>query len=125
MKKFEFKKEKTNPDLEIEIGGEVFRFNPLAAKVARACEKFAVTNGVLQNNLKNITTEDNEAYGKLNLDGCKICADAIEDILGEGSYVRVFGDRTPDFGEHMNVTAFIFENISEYSRKIVNEHTAN
>lgn len=125
MKKFEFENKRTNHDLELEIGGTVFRFNPLTAKVMKACEKFAVTNEVLQNNLKSIKSGDDELYKKLNLDTCKICAEFIESTLGGNAYDQIFENRTLDFEEHMNVTAFILEAISEYSIKIVNEHTAN
>lgn len=124
MKKFAFENKRTNPDLEIEIGGIVFKFNPLTAKVMKACEKFAITNEVLQNNLKNIQSGDIASYKKLNLDACKICAEFIENTLGGNAYDQIFENRTLDFEEHMNVTAFILENITEYSIKITNEHTA-
>lgn len=125
MKKFEFENKRTNPDLELEIGGTVFKFNPLTAKVMKACEKFAVTNAVLQDNLKSIKSGDEESYKKLNLDACKICAEFIENTLGNNAYSQIFENRTLDFEEHMNVTAFILENITEYSVKITNERTAN
>lgn len=125
MKKFEFKNKRINPDLELEIAGTVFRFNPLTAKVFEACEKFEATNKIFQNSLKSIKSGDVELYKKLNLDGCKICAEFIKTTLGANAYNQIFECRTLDFEEHMSITAFILENITEYSEKITNEHTAS
>lgn len=130
MREFKFKELPQNHDLEVKIAGIVFKFNPMSVKVSKACEKFVIVNETLMNSIDTLkTAEDNEEnrkkLAKLNTDGCKICLEFIDSVLGLGSYESLFAERNFDLEESMGLVTFLLESIREYCQDIKNEYSVN
>lgn len=126
MREFKFKNNVPKHNLELKIADMIFKINPMATKVSKACEKFVIVNDVLMNSVNTLTTaEDNEEnrekLAKLNGDGCKICSEFIDSVLGAGSYESLFAERTLDLEENMELVTFILESLTEYYQDIKNE----
>lgn len=111
-KGFEFKKKEENY-LTLYIDGKKYRFAPLTLKVKRASDIFVQRAKPIGNKLnsKKLSQEELE---KLSYKYCQLIADAINSILGKGSYDSIFGNRTLNAQEHDEVLTYIFEEIRNY-----------
>ena len=132
MKEFNFKEKKRNDGMSLKIGDAIFNFNPLSAKVISASKVYLNENAKLQEDIdiaKNDTVLSDEEklkkIDKLNLEACESIARTVDGILGNGAYEKIFNDRTVDYDEHTEVVCFIFENLEEYGKAIVDERTTN
>lgn len=113
MNKFTFGK-KEQKLLAVDINGRTFRFNPYTLAVQKASEKFTKCQQPLINALKKNPTQQD--LQKLVLRSCSLIRDTVNQILGKGSYERIFAGRTADFKEHQDLMVFLFEEITEFCK---------
>lgn len=114
MSKFTFDKKEPKL-LELEIEGKIFRFNPYSLTAKKAAERFVVCQQQILNALKK--HQETKELEKLVLKSCNLVRETINRMIGKGAYERIFDGRTVDFEEHQKLITFIFEEITEFSKK--------
>lgn len=123
MNKFSFDKKEPKL-LKIQIEGHKFAFNPYTLTVKKAAERFTKCQEPLVNRIKkkNVSKKDTE---DIVFKSCILVKETVNSILGKGSYEKIFGGRTVDFLEHQQLIAFLFEEITKFSKENPVEQTLN
>lgn len=123
MRKFEFKNQEEVKLLTLTIDGKEYSFNPFSLEVKKASEKYVVCQEPLINNLKKENLSNDE-LSKIVIASCELVKNTINAVVGKGTYERIFDGRTVNFEEHQELMAFVFDEITEFSKGLVqtNEH---
>lgn len=123
MKEFKFKAQKVE-ELILKIDGKEYTFNPLTYNTKKAMEKYVIMNQTLVNKSKK-PNNSKEDLDKIIMDACDLARETVNKILGAKAYDKIFNNRTVIFEEQQELLSYIFESITEFSRKIEHEYTAN
>lgn len=116
MRKFEFSNNVKPKLLTLDIEGNVFTFNPNTLKVTKAAEKYTIVSTPLINRLQKGKL-DNDELTQIVIKSCKQVEEAIDDILGDEAYIKIFGGRTVDFEDHQELLTYVFNAITDYARE--------
>lgn len=116
MRKFVFDKQEKPELLKLEINGRNFTFNPMALSVKRASEKFIKGQEHLVKRIKKGELSKEEVADVV-YKSCDLVRDTITIILGKGAYEKIFDGRTIDFEENQKLITFLFQEITEFTKK--------
>ncbi|MGX8834931.1 hypothetical protein ACWG0P_12085 [Amedibacillus sp. YH-ame6] len=116
MRKFVFEKQDKPELLKLEINGKNFTFNPMSLSVKKASEKFVKGQEFLVKRIKkgNMSKEE---VADVVYKSCDLVRESVNYILGKGSYDKIFDGRTIDFEENQKLITFLFQEITEFTKK--------
>lgn len=116
MRKFEFEKQEKPEMLKLEINHKNFTFNPMSLTVKKASEKFIKGQEFLVKKIKkgNLTQEET---ADIVYKSCDLVRETVNYILGKGAYEKIFDGRTIDFEENQKLITFLFQEITDFTKK--------
>lgn len=113
MNKFIFDK-KEQKLLQVEIANKQFSLNPYTLAVKKATEKFVKCQKPLIEKISKRPSE--KELDRIIIQSCSLVRETINQILGKGSYERIFAGRTLDFNEHQKLIEFLFNEIADFCK---------
>lgn len=116
MRKFVFEKQEKPEMLKLEIGGKNFTFNPMSLSVKRASEKFVKGQELLVKKIKKGDLSQ-EQTADIVYKSCDLVRETVNFMLGKNSYERIFEGRTIDFEENQKLITFLFQEITDFTKK--------
>lgn len=126
MAKFKFSKS----TIDIEIEDHIFTVdasNEALINKSRDLGVHAVKLGKKMEALKE--GKDIEAIEAAVQEIISFCASAIDDLLGDGSYNQIFGERKKNFMEHLDCWGYIVSELNkatiEYADDVAGRYTPN
>lgn len=114
MNKFIFDK-KEQRQLQVDINDRVYTLNPYTLAVKKASEKFVKCQQPIINKIKQHPSE--EELDRIIVQSCSLVRETMNQILGKGSYEKIFAGRTLDFEEHQKLIEFLFNEIAEFCKQ--------
>ena len=114
MNKFAFGKKEPKV-LKVEINGKAYSFNPYTLTVQKASEKFVKCQRSIIDSLGKKPSQ--KELDRIVLKACSLVRETVNQILGKGSYEKIFSGRTVDFKEHQKLMEFLFEEITKFCKE--------
>lgn len=104
-----------NNNLELEIKDELFSINAFEPTLLKRVEehKKALNEKGLELETKRDDLDVKELEVMLE-NAISLCVDIIDDLLGENSVKRMFKEEPINFLDVVDISAFIFQEITEY-----------
>lgn len=115
--KFEFA---TNNALQLDIAGHIYTIDVMDASVVKKMQEFS--KEAIEKGNALMECED---YEKALLEACAFCGRAIDEILGEGAYKKIFKNRTINIIDHIDLINFIAAKITEFRAERFSTYSPN
>ena len=112
MAKFEFK----NNNVELEIHGQIFSIE-LTNEILLNCDNISEKSRAILENLEKNKDEKN-----VLVQACDIMVKGIEDIIGEGSVSKIFGEKAITLFDLTDILIFIRVEVATALQKKITEY---